>query len=250
MPDTFKTSELIEYFGNRREVTQNELHDFYRQFEPDLNRDTLRWRIYKLKEKGVLTSIGKGRYTFHSRQEWVPELSEDEKELFQSVQNQFPYVESCIWSTRWLLSFTKHMPVQYITLIETERDTETPVFNYLKDSITAFPVFLNPDRKEIDTYFSWNQNNIVIKTLISQAPLREWDGVRIPKLEKILVDLFADDLFQAFKGQELITIYRNVFTAYQLNISTLKRYSTRRNKWDELRSLLENNINQPILYEP
>ena len=84
------------------------------------------------------------------------------------------------------------------------------------------------------------EKNIVIRSLISQAPLMEVEGVRIPKLEKIMVDLIADDtLFGAYQGKELKMIYKNILDAYTINYSTLRRYSQRRNKWDKVKSYLE-----------
>ncbi len=69
---------------------------------------------------------------------------------------------------------------------------------------------------------------IVIRHLVSQAPLLEVDGVRTAGLEKILVDLFCDaELFASFGGAELENIFREAFKTYPVN---LYRYAGRRRK--------------------
>lgn len=62
-----------------------------------------------------------------------------------------------------------------------------------------------------------------------------------------MVDLVADEvLFKAFQGKELQTIYSNIVDDYEINLSTLKRYSRRRNKWRDVKHYLKE-TNEQIL---
>ena len=166
--------------------------------------------------------------------------SKELKTIASKLSNEFPYLTFCIWSTKWLLNFTQHLPTKYFTLVDTERDTEDSVFYYLQDTRKDSGVFLKPSRDEVQKYLGGSENPIVIRPLISQSPLMTVNEVQVPKLEKIMVDLVADEvLFNAFQGKELKTIYSNILDKYDVNLSTLKRYSLRRNKWDEVKGYLD-----------
>jgi hypothetical protein len=80
---------------------------------------------------------------------------------------------------------------------------------------------------------SRENKSIIVWSLISQSPLMKVEEVQIPKMEKVIVDLVADDmLFAAYQAKELRTICENISDAFIINQSTLKRYAPRRNKWD------------------
>lgn len=233
MTDAFHIEELEEHLGDHKIISIDELHQFYKEEEPDLKRSTLRWRIYELVNKGILQRVKRGVYTLKTgKREWKPEITEDLKKIYASVHDEFPYLEFCVWSTRWLVPYSHHLPVGYLTLLDAEKDTEESVFHFITNNF-KIPTLVKPEIKEINTYIDWNRDNIIIRTLISQSPLMETDGIRIPKLEKIIIDLFKDEVvFGSFQGRELKIIYQNLFNDYMINEGTLKRYALRRNKWE------------------
>jgi len=242
MANTFRIKKLKKRFEGRDFFSQDELHEFYKEFEPELKRSTLRWRIYKLKDKGILRSVKRGWYTLQEKDLWSPVITEDLRKLYDSVHQEFPYLEACIWSTRWLVSFFHHVPIGYLNIIDTEKGTEESVFNFVREEFHV-PVMLNPTEKEIHNYIDWNRDHVIVRTLISQSPLMEMDRVKIPKLEKIMVDLFTDvKLFELIQGRESTIVYQNLFDTYAINWSTLKRYAMRRNKWNDFRNYLTSKI--------
>lgn len=247
MTEIFHIEELENRFRDQRTVSIDELYQFYKEKEPSLPRSTLRWRIHELNNKGILSRVKRGVYKLGSEvREWKPEISKEMKKIDSKLRNELPYLTFCIWSTKWLLDFTQHLPTKYFTLVDTERDTEESVFYYLQDIRKDFGVFLKPDRDEVQKYLGSMENPLVVRPLISQAPLMTVNDVQVPKLEKIMVDLVADEvLFNAFQGKELKTIYSNIVDKYDVNLSTLKRYSLRRNKWDEVKQYLKE-INEQI----
>jgi hypothetical protein len=59
-----------------------------------------------------------------------------------------------------------------------------------------------------------------------------YDGIAVPKLEKILVDLVCDkDLFVSFQGEEFRNIYMGALTDYDISLSTIRRYSGDAGVW-------------------
>lgn len=241
MTEIFHIEELENRFRDQRTVSTEELYQFYKEKEPDLPQSTLRWRIHELNNRGILSRVKRGVYRLGSEaREWKPEISKELRTGAFKLRNKFPYLTFCIWSTKWLLNFTQHLPTKYITLVDTERDTERSVFYYLQDTQETFGVFLKPSRDEVRKYLGSSENPLVVRPLISQSPLMTVNEIHVPKLEKIMVDLIADEvLFSAFQGKELRTMYSNILDSYDINRSTLKRYAQRRNRWDEVKGYLD-----------
>jgi hypothetical protein len=86
----------------------------------------------------------------------------------------------------------------------------------------------------IENYLLRIKSAIIVKTLISEAPIQTVQNITVPTIEKILVDLFCDkNLFYAYQGKELHTIFQEAFSKYTINQNKLMRYSNRRGKKEE-----------------
>jgi hypothetical protein len=85
---------------------------------------------------------------------------------------------------------------------------------------------------------------IIVKSLISEAPLLEIENITVPSIEKLLIDCLTDvDLFAA-QQDELDNIYQMVFQKYHVNINKISRYARRRGQIDELENKIEHlNLN-------
>jgi len=154
----------------------------------------------------------------------------------------------CIWETSWLNNFMVHQPLSSNIILEVDKDASKEVFAYLQESYRN--VYLNPGSYEIDYYIISGQNNIIIKNLTITSPLIERENIIIPPIEKIMVDLFADDeLFITYQGVELQNIYQEFFRMSNINQSTLKQYANKRHMKTKLISFLkeETEINKEEL---
>jgi len=80
---------------------------------------------------------------------------------------------------------------------------------------------------------------IILKPLISEAPLQPLDRYVTAPLEKILVDLLADQpLFFAYQ-EELEYIVHTAFDKFIINRDKLRRYARRRNRVEQVDQLLQ-----------
>lgn len=69
--------------------------------------------------------------------------------------------------------------------------------------------------------------------------MQKVEGIPCPKIEKILVDIFADEeKFLAFHGQELVHIYENMFQTYLVSEKTLFWYAERRKVHTKIRTFI------------
>ena len=106
---------------------------------------------------------------------------------------------------------------------------------------------LSPDEKIINLYISESSYPIVIKRLITRAPITKRDENKnifhTPTLEKILVDIFSEDkLFYYLQGGELLHIFENALQNNDINYTKLFSYAKRREKEKELRKFLNDNM--------
>jgi len=131
-----------------------------------------------------------------------------------------------------------HQPMSYITLVDVDPDASESVFNKLKDKWGNTKVLYKPTADEFDRYAVGRQNIVIVKDLISEAPIEQQDGVYVPTLEKIVVDIFAEkDIFSAFSGREISIIFNELDSIYSISRTKLLRYAKRRNAKDILNTL-------------
>lgn len=162
-------------------------------------------------------------------------------EIGEKVGKQFPMVKFCLWSTRWLSDWMIHQPGKFLIMVEVELSSAESVFHYLKDE-NYLNVYYNPDDKLLERYVYEKQESIIVKQLITKAPLKRLKKIAFPTPEKILVDLFIESrLFAPFQGTDLIQIFNTIYKEYTLNITKMLAYAKRRTKEQELREFITNN---------
>ncbi|MCF6347354.1 MAG: hypothetical protein L3J20_03535 [Flavobacteriaceae bacterium] len=197
--------------------------------EPTIKKTTISWRIYKLIEQGVLQRIGRGKYKIGKQKEFVPEPSKGIESLFLKLKKEYPFLDISIWTTEWLAQWMLHLPNKHMIIIEVEKDSEESVFYYLSERYKN--VFLKPDNEILNRYVDNKNNIVVVKNLVTGAPLQEINKIKIPHIEKILVDLLLDtDLFSAYQGRDLDSIIENYFEHFTINKDKMLRYADRRRK--------------------
>lgn len=84
---------------------------------------------------------------------------------------------------------------------------------------------------------------ILVKPLISEAPLYNEDGIMVPALEKILVDHDADKEYASRTNEDIQREYQRAFEVYPVNTSRLLRYAGRKGEKEEILKRV-NQINQ------
>lgn len=248
MDDKLKSKDIKSTFGERP-FTSDELYQFYQKYDPNLKRSTFRWRVYALRNDGVISDLKRGVYTTKSKRNFEPAVSNKLASMFLKVKNKFPYINMCIWETSWLNNLMVHQIFSNNIILEVDRDATKAVFAFIQESHKD--TYFNPGKHEVNNYILASQNNIIIKNLTVTSPLQEIQNVTIPTIEKIMVDLFTDDeLFVAYQGAELQNIYQELFGFYNINRSRLKQYAHKRHVRDKFITFLkaETNIDKYELF--
>lgn len=230
--------ELRNAFAHGKSISVDDLIRFYKRFEETISRSTVDWRIYELNQQGILHRVARGTYSLSETNTFIPDVTLSMKQLYGSIRKQFPFAESCIWTTRWINEFMLHQPGRFYTIIEVEKDVMESVFFALKEQ--GKEVFLDPSDEVLNKYVIDTREPVIVTRLTSESPILKIDNVNTVTLEKILVDLLCDEkLFAAQQGAELERIYRTAFEKYTVSTTKLLRYASRRSKKEEIEKRIE-----------
>ncbi|MDR7128702.1 hypothetical protein J2X69_001034 [Algoriphagus sp. 4150] len=207
--------------------------EFYKTLEPDVKKTTVNWRIYTLVQKGILSRVGRGRFSLGKGEVYTPELSSKLNSVYKKIKIDFPFLSICIWSTSALNEFMLHQPGKYYQLIEVDKDAVESIFFYLKER--SYSVFLEPSEQLIRHYMIDEMEPWVVKSLVSEAPIQKVNGIPTVTIEKLLVDIFCDPvIFNAQQGSEMNQIFNEAFEKYTISESKMLRYASRRRRKEEL----------------
>jgi hypothetical protein len=239
-------NRLVSEFKDREYFTREELFDFYRYFEPELKEGTFGWRIHDLKNKNIIRQLKRGLYVISSKPGYRPDISPYLLKVAKQLTVRYDEVKYCIWESSWLNEFMQNQISRSTIFIEVEKGFEESVFYELKDKLRN-EIFVNPDEKAIDYYIAGSHQPVIIKNLITRAPLvkRIENNINIytPALEKILVDLYTEKSFFFFlKGSELLHIYVHVISNHTINFTRLLSYARRREKEQDIREFMINHM--------
>jgi hypothetical protein len=132
----------------------------------------------------------------------------------------------------------QHQPNIFFLLVETDKEITNSAFYFLREIKKS--VFIEPSNDIFEKYIVNEKEAIIIKPLISEAPTQNINEVETATIEKMLVDIFCDDvIFYAQQGAEKRTIFKEAFTKYTINQSKMLRYADRRRKKEELNQFIQ-----------
>ena len=215
------------------------LHDLYEYLdgEADISRQTVSWYLTKLTESGQLRRIGHGKYAKADKQQFAIVPTDDQQQLNEMLKQHWPFAHFCIYDGSVISPLQHLLAANNITYIETEREATSAVFNHLRDE--GRTAYLRPTRDLIYNYIDLSQSAIFVKPLITESPVQECNGVLVPTLEKLLVDLQKDADFFYLQEAEGFNIFRNAMSLYTINESRLLRYASRRGIRKEIETIIK-----------
>lgn len=190
-------------------------------------------------KQGILLRTGKGKFRLGKGFLYIPEVDNRIIKINRLLKEKYPFIQYCIWVSSSIIEFGHHIPKTNIILVDTERDSMESVFYTLKEEFKT--VFHKPGKDLYDNYINDLQKPIIVRPLVSEAPLQTIKRIPTLTLEKLLVDALVDEEFVFLKGNEINHIFRNAFERYSVNISKLIRYADRKRKKPEVLQILRNN---------
>lgn len=131
-------------------------------------------------------------------------------------------------------------------IVETEKIAIELIINLLKEKFLKKYTIVTEDILIKNNQFYINSEKLlVVKALHVKSPLKRNQNITI---EKIMVDLYKDELYIHFQGKELETIYENIFNQYEINIKRLLAYAKYRTDIKDFTTFIHK-LNIPTKYK-
>ena len=194
-----------------------------------INRLIREGRLFK--EGGLLYPGSGFKPVFHI----VPD--EKTQKLFTDLKAVLPFAGISIWHTDAILPLMHDIPNFRLTIVGAERLVADSVADALENITSS--LILRDSEKSTLTRLAAGRELVVVTPQVSQAPVEVSEGVTVPTLEKILVDILSDNALHALTGSEAYAIYSTAFDRYDVSRKTLLRYAGRRNRTEAVNTILK-----------
>jgi predicted transcriptional regulator of viral defense system len=204
----------------------------------DVERNTLSWHLSNLCKKGKLRRVGRGIYTLQTANTFIVKANAKARSLYRTLSGQYPFADFCIYSANVITPLLHDMMPNNTLYVETNRDTTQSVFDMLLPKYKG-RIFLSPTKEIATTYIDFSKENIIVKPLVTEAPLALDGKVPVPTIEKLLVDTRVDADYYFLHGYENMEMLRTAISHYDVNRNRLLRYADRRNAKDSILEDLE-----------
>lgn len=232
-------NRILTYFENGKSLSRGLLLKAIINDFPDWKESTINVYLSKLKKKGIINNPTRGVYCIENRTIFQPVIDTSLKESFNKIKGEFPNIKFCVWNTKWLNGLMRQQPFKQYQIIEVEKDAAEEVFNVLNEKEKN--IFLNPVTEIFERYINNTEDVVIIKYLVSEAPLNNVNNVIIPTLEKLLVDMLIDVDVYGAQQEKIEFLYNTTFDKFQINRNKMKRYALRRNRESKVEELLKLN---------
>lgn len=209
--DSFSIDELLEAVSARMETS----------------RSGLRWVLHKVTREGYLERVRRGVYKRRTKLPFVPLLRQNVRKLRRELLTRFPKMPFIVYSGEYFSKLQEHPLPNKLLYLEVPRTEMESVFLHLLK--LGYEVQLSPNETAHAQMMLCTAGcGVVILPLHSQSPFQWVDGVPTPRMEKLLVDLYAESVFSYLRGREYSEIFQTAYRQYSIREDTLLRYAGRR----------------------
>ena len=232
--DTDNKANIMDLFINNSVISTDDIYNYFKSFDPNINRTTINWRIYNWIKMGILKRIGRGVYELGETKRFNIVLSDKANKVGVYLKKHFPYIDFCIWESSVINQFAHYLTNSNNIFIDVEADAKESVILYLKERYSSV-YNINDIRNNIEDY----TNAIIVRRLVSASPIEKYNDIFIPSIEKIVVDIIIDKEFLCYQNNNINKIIEAVFNHFTINVNKLLRYSSRKGKKDEVKDILK-----------
>ena len=205
---------------------------------------SLQKQLERLVATGRLTKAGWGSYQLstESKPRYFLTLKPQTREMGAYLRQRYPLADFCIWDASSVIPFMLHVPNINMIIVDVERYLEASFPDALREKYSGVPVLPNPTREEFFKFGS-TAGCIVLHTLTTESPLNSFEGIPVPQMEKMMVDIVLNPEFDFLQGSELSRVYRESFSSYNISRPRLLRYAQRRGCLDRIQKLIDRTTN-------
>lgn len=226
-----RKKQILEIAQTNRRVDANFLATAY-----GMKPVTARQYLSALAKDNELVRVGHGVYAITMKQSFTYKPSDLAREIYLKMKTELPFADFCVYDGNILSPIQHHLSINHAVYVETSRDAVESVFIRLREQYKN--VYRHPNATFMYDYIDLREKCVIVKTLITEAPLTEVDGIKVPTLEKLLVDTQKDADFDYLRGAESLNMYQLAFDLYSINTQRLMRYAKRRGIGQEVQQLI------------
>ena len=192
---------------------------------------TLKNAIALLKQENIICDLNSNNYSILEKDLYNYVPNREVKKIYSTIQSEYPEIKTVIWSTDIINEFTLHYSLNNYIIVETEKFAIELIVNLLKEKYLKKYTVVTEEIliKNRELYIN-SEKLLVVKKLHIKSPLIENQRISI---EKIMIDLYKDKLYEHFQGRELEIIYENIFKKYEINMKRLLAYAKYRTNINE-----------------
>jgi hypothetical protein len=235
------SADIIRFSHINKQFARKELIAYLKRTKQSVSPNAVSVQLKRLLNNHILIQPKLGVYALpdKSKTNFFVTNTDDIRQISEQIKQRFPFINFCVWSSKAIMPYMHHIPNLNFLLVDVERDATEAVFNML-NADTSKRVFLTPSQTDFERYISGNEA-IIVRPLISEAPVKTVENIPAPTIEKILVDMAGDTEFSFLQGTEINQVYATIFERHKVNKNKLLRYATRRGRKEEVQQLLNDN---------
>ena len=231
---------FYEDFDVGDEISRDDIKAFFLKFYEDISDASLAWRIHDLKRQRMIVSHGGDMFSVIDKDDFVDFPNESDAHLVRLLMDfnetgvllksrfgQGLNVNVSVWNTAILNQYTVHQTYMNYNIVEVDRDRIRNLHLYLMEK--QIDAFMMKDIKGLSHYLS--DQSVIVAPLPSRSPLENRKSVRsnyvgYPKVEKVLVDIFAyNDTLLPYDISEIENIYRSMYKRHIIKTKTVLQYA-------------------------
>lgn len=241
-------NEIKKKYDNQI-ITRQQIIEIFNDIYNNKNEKTLRNIIGILKSNHIITELEKDKYILVTKNIFRFKSSSEISKIYDTIRKEYSKIDFIVWNTEIINEFTVHYIVNNYIIVEVEKIGIELVVNLLKEKYLSKYTIVTQDMLNSNREMYLNTERfIVIKPLVTKAPLINKESKKYITIEKIMVDLYKDKLYLQYQGKELKTIYENIFDKYNVNMKKLINYAKLRTDIGEYKKYV-NELNIPQIYK-
>ena len=97
--DKLYIEELKSRFETKESFKTSDIALFYKKKDPKLSQTTINWRVHYLVQREIIERLGRGVFRIGKNHVFMPEITSQQKSIYNKISSLFPFSNFCIWNT-------------------------------------------------------------------------------------------------------------------------------------------------------
>ena len=212
--------------NNNDYISKEQLQAIFNEVYNNTTLKTFQNAIAILKNEQKISSINNNYYSIVRKKVYEFIDNNETKKIYNIINEEYPNINFIVWNTGVINEFTLHYSMNDYIIVETEKVSIELIVNLLKERLLKkytiiTEEILNSNRE----MYSNEEKIIIVKSLHVKSPLISKNKKSVISIEKMMLDLYKDELYIQYQGRELKIIYENIFEKYEINFKRLLGYA-------------------------